>query len=46
LKQEGCADIALLFEKDVRTRFDLCVSSGDIKKAYETAVELKEKDVF
>ena len=46
MKDENCADIALLFEKDTKTWFDLCITSGDIKKAYETAMELKEKDVF
>lgn len=46
LKEEGCADIALLFEKDTRTWFDLCLTAGDIKKAYETALEIKERDIF
>lgn len=46
LKEENCADIALQFEKDTRVRFDLCLTSGDINKAFETAMELKEKDVF
>ena len=46
LKEEGCADIALLFEKDTKTRFDLCLTAGDIKKAYETALEIKEMDIF
>lgn len=46
LKEENCADIALLFEKDVKTRFELCLTSADIQKAYETALEIKERDTY
>lgn len=46
LKEEDCADIALLFEKDPRTRFSLALSSGNIQEAYKNASEIKEKDTY
>jgi coatomer subunit alpha len=46
LKEEKCADIALLFEKDPKTRFSLALSSGNIKEAFKNASEIKEKDVY
>jgi coatomer protein complex subunit alpha (xenin) len=46
LKEEKCADIALLFEKDPKTRFSLALSSGNIQEAYKNASDIKEKDVY
>lgn len=46
LKQENCSDIALLFEKDPKTRFNLAISSGNIKEAYKNAEDIKEKDTY
>jgi coatomer subunit alpha len=46
LKEENCADIALLFEKDPKTRFSLALSSGNIQEAYKNATEIKEKDTY
>lgn len=46
LKEENCADIALMFEKNKKVRFDLCVAAGDIQKAYETAVEINERETY
>ena len=46
LKEENCADIALLFEKDPKTRFSLALSSGNIQEAYKNAAEIKEKDTY
>lgn len=46
LKQEECFDIALLFEKDLKTKFDLAISSANIEVAHQTAGEIKERDTF
>lgn len=46
LKEENCADIALLFEKDPKTRFSLALSSGNIQEAFKNAAEIKEKDTY
>ena len=46
LKEEKCADIALLFEKDPEERFSLSISSGNIQEAYTNAVQIKEKDTY
>jgi len=46
LKEENCADIALLFEKDPKTRFSLALSSGNIQEAFKNATEIKEKDTY
>ena len=46
LRQENCSDIALLFEKDPKTRFSLALSSGNIHEAYKNASEIQEKDTY
>jgi coatomer protein complex subunit alpha (xenin) len=46
LKEENCADIALLFEKDPRTRFSLALSSGNIQEAFKNATEIQEKETY
>lgn len=46
LKEQGYSEIALFFEQDVRQRFDLALSCGNLQVGFETAKELKEKDLF
>jgi len=46
LKDQGHSEIALFFEKDIRSRFNLAISSGNIQVALDAARELKEKDAF
>jgi coatomer protein complex subunit alpha (xenin) len=46
LKEQGHAEIALFFEKDLRQRFNLALASGNIHVAFEAAKEIKEKDNF
>ena len=46
LREENCSDIALLFEKDPKTRFSLALSSGNIHEAYKNAAEIQEKDTY
>lgn len=46
LKEQGFSEIALHFEKDPRQRFNLALSSGNLQIAFESARELKEKDLF
>ena len=37
LKEEGFSDLALLFEKDPKARFNLALSSANIMVAFEMA---------
>jgi hypothetical protein len=46
LKEQGHSEIALFFEKDIKQRFNLAISSGNIGIAFDSAKELKEKDNF
>ncbi len=46
LKEQGQAEIALFFERDVRQRFNLAMASGNMNVAMEAAKEIKEKDAF
>jgi coatomer subunit alpha len=46
LKDEGYGEIALFFEKDLRQRFNLAISSGNLQVAFEAAKELKEGPLF
>jgi coatomer subunit alpha len=46
LKEQGYSEIALFFEQDVRQRFDLALSCGNLQVGLETAKQLKEKDLF
>lgn len=46
LKEQGYSEIALFFEQDIRQRFDLALSCGNLQVGFETAKELKEKDLF
>lgn len=46
LKDQGHAEIALFFEKDMRQRFNLAIASGNMQVAFEAAKELKDKDNF
>lgn len=42
LKEQGYAEIALFFEKDLKERFKLALSSGNLQVAFDTAKELEE----
>jgi coatomer protein complex subunit alpha (xenin) len=46
LKEQGYSEIALFFEQDIRQRFDLALSCGNLQVGFETAKELKEKELF
>lgn len=46
LKQQGHSEIALFFEKDLKQRFSLAVSCGNLTVALEAAKELKDKECF
>lgn len=46
LKEQGYSEIALFFEQDVRQRFDLALSCGNLQVGLETAKELKDKELF
>jgi coatomer protein complex subunit alpha (xenin) len=43
LKEEKCADIALLFEKDPKTRFSLALSSGTFRRLTKMQLKLKRR---
>jgi coatomer protein complex subunit alpha (xenin) len=46
LKDQGYSEIALFFEKDLKQRFNLALSSGNLQVAFEAARELNEKELF
>jgi len=46
LKEQGYSEIALFFEKDIRQRFNLALSSGNLAVAFEAAKEIQEKELF
>lgn len=46
MKEQGYSEIALFFEQDIRQRFDLALSCGNLQVGFETAKELNEKELF
>lgn len=46
LKEQGHSEIALFFEKDVRSRYNLALACGNLQVAFDAAKELNEKDCF
>ena len=46
LKEQGHAEIALFFESDLKQRFNLAIASGNLQVAFDSAKDLKEKDLF
>lgn len=46
LKEQGHSEIALFFEKDVRSRYNLALACGNLQVALEAARELNEKDCY
>lgn len=46
LKDQGHSEIALFFERDLKSRLNLALASGNLPIALEAAKELKEKDAF
>ena len=46
LKEQGYSEIALFFERDTKQRYNLALASGDIRKAFEAAQELKDPKLF
>lgn len=46
LKEQGYSEIALFFETDVKERFKLALSSGNLQVAFNAAKELQDKDLF
>lgn len=46
LKEQGHSEIALFFEQDMKQRFNLAIACGNIGVAFDSAIELKDKDCF
>ena len=46
LKEQGYAEIAMLYESDPKEKFNLALKSGNLNEALGSAKELNEKEHF